>query len=67
MDNKLIDTKQAAEILGVSAAFLERDRWRGATIPFVRIGNGKGAVRYSVEILQNYIKARTVQTGEVEK
>ena len=60
MDRKLIDTREAAKILGVSPAFLERDRWRGATIPFVRIGNGKGAVLYSVETLQSYIEARTV-------
>ena len=61
---KLVDTKTAAEILGVSPAFLERDRWRGATISFVRIGNGKGAIRYSLETLHQYIENRTVAGTE---
>ena len=61
---KLISTKEAAEVLGVSSAFLERDRWRGASIPFVRIGNGKGAVRYSVATLGEYIQKRTVAAKE---
>lgn len=61
---KLISTKEAAEVLGISPAFLERDRWRGASIPFIRIGNGKGAVRYSVASLEEYIQKRTVAAKE---
>ena len=64
MTDKLIDTKHAAEVLGISPAFLERDRWRGASIPFIRIGNGKGAVRYSVATLEEYISKRTVDVKE---
>ena len=55
MDNKLLTTKEAAKFLGVSVAFLERDRWAGAQIPFVRVG--KRAVRYELSALQAYIKA----------
>ena len=33
--SKLLTTKEAARFLGVSTAFLERDRWAGARIPFV--------------------------------
>ena len=64
--SKLISTKEAAEVLGISPAFLERDRWRGASIPFIRIGNGKGAVRYSVASLEEYIQKRTVAGKESE-
>lgn len=55
--NQLINTKQAAEYLGVSAAFLERDRWAGARIPFIRIGTR--SIRYRVEDLDNFIKSQT--------
>ena len=59
----MMNTKDAANYLGISAAFLERDRWSGPTIPFVRIGNGKGAIRYKVETLDGYIEAHTVQVS----
>ncbi len=55
MENKLLSTKQAAIYLGVSEAFLERDRWAGARIPFVRVGSR--AVRYEIAALEAYIKA----------
>jgi len=66
IQNQMLNTKDAANYLGISAAFLERDRWSGPTIPFIRIGNGKGAVRYSVVTLQRYIEARTV-SGKVKE
>lgn len=44
--NRLITTEEAADYLGVSKAFLEKDRWAGARIPFVKIDR---AVRYRVE------------------
>ena len=49
----LLHTKDAAKFLNVSVAFLERDRWSGARVPFVRIG--ARAVRYRLEDLQRYI------------
>ena len=52
----LLTTKEAAEFLGVSAAFLERDRWAGAEIPFVRIGSR--AVRYEVTALEAFVASR---------
>jgi len=52
--NQLLTTKEAARILGVSAAFLERDRWAGAKIPFIRIGSR--AVRYEHSALNAYIE-----------
>lgn len=56
MTNTLLKTKEAAGYLGVSAAFLERDRWAGAKIPFVKIGSR--AVRYRREDLDAYIVSK---------
>lgn len=53
---KLLNTKQAAQYLGVSAAFLERDRWAGARIPFVRIGTR--TVRYRTCDLDAFIESQ---------
>jgi excisionase family DNA binding protein len=55
MQEKLLTTKEAAPILGVSVAFLERDRWAGARIPFVRVGTR--AVRYRPSDLAAYIES----------
>ncbi|SFF15004.1 AlpA family transcriptional regulator [Nitrosomonas sp. Nm166] len=57
MQNPLLTTKQAAQILGVSIAFLERDRWAGARVPFVKIGSR--AVRYRYSDLLAYIESCT--------
>lgn len=37
-------------------AFLERDRWAGARVPFVRIGSR--TIRYLKADLENYISSR---------
>ncbi len=56
MNEKLFNTKEAAERLGVSMSFLERDRWAGARIPFIKIGSR--AVRYRQADLDAYIQSR---------
>lgn len=53
MTDRLLTTKEAAHRLGVSAAFLERDRWAGARIPFIRVGTR--TVRYRQSDLDTYI------------
>jgi hypothetical protein len=53
LQTQLLSTPQAAKLLNVSIAFLERDRWAGARIPFVKVGSR--AVRYRLDDLQNYI------------
>lgn len=53
---KLLNTKQAAAYLNISAAFLERDRWAGAKIPFIRIGTR--SIRYRITDLDNFIENR---------
>jgi excisionase family DNA binding protein len=54
--NRLLTTKEAARFLGVSEAFLERDRWAGADIPFVRVGSR--AVRYQISELEAFVRSR---------
>lgn len=54
MQTSLLTTKQAAYYLGVSAAFLERDRWAGARIPFIKVGTR--SVRYRQTDLDSFIE-----------
>lgn len=58
--SRLLTTKEAARFLGMSAAFLERDRWAGARIPFVRVG--ARSVRYDIEALQAYARSQIRNT-----
>ncbi|MBL4571837.1 MAG: helix-turn-helix domain-containing protein [Gammaproteobacteria bacterium] len=53
MQSPLLNTTQAANYLAVSKAFLERDRWAGAKVPFVKVGSR--TVRYRLTDLENYI------------
>jgi len=55
MKNKLLTTREAATLLGVSKAFLERDRWAGARIPFIKVGSR--SVRYRPSDLDAYLEA----------
>ena len=54
MHTTLLNTKQAAEFLNVSAAFLERDRWAGARIPYIKLGSR--SVRYRQSDLEEFIE-----------
>lgn len=54
MSKALLTTTEAAEFLGVSKAFLERDRWAGARVQFIKIGSR--AVRYRLSDLEKYIE-----------
>ncbi|ARO88284.1 helix-turn-helix domain-containing protein [Nitrosospira lacus] len=55
MQTQLLNTTQAAHYLGLSKAFLERDRWAGARVPFIKIGSR--AVRYRLQDLEYYIES----------
>lgn len=64
MSEKLLTTVEASKILGVSKAFLERDRWAGARIPFIKVGSR--AVRYRLSDLNDYIEKQVrLSTSEV--
>ena len=56
MTSQLLTTAQAAKYLTVSKAFLERDRWAGARVPFVKIGSR--AVRYRLSDLDAYLESQ---------
>lgn len=56
MQASLLTTTEAARYIGMSKAFLERDRWAGARIPFVRVGSR--AVRYRRADLEAYLESR---------
>ena len=55
----LIKQSEAASYLGLSEATLERDRWRGGDIPYIKIG--PRAIRYALEQLNKYIEHNTVR------
>ena len=55
MQENLLSTKEAAAYLGVSEAFLERDRWAGARVQYIKIG--ARAVRYRLQDLEHYIES----------
>ena len=59
MNKRLVGQKEAAEYLNLSEATMERDRWRGGDIPYIRIG--PRAIRYDLEQLDEYIDRNTVQ------
>lgn len=62
MQEHLLTTQEAAQFLGVSKAFLERDRWSGARVPYVKVGSR--AVRYRLGELEHYIQSRTLRPME---
>jgi len=53
MSQNLLTTAEAATYISMSKAFLERDRWAGARIPFIKMGSR--AVRYRKSDLDAYI------------
>jgi excisionase family DNA binding protein len=59
MSKSLIGQKEAADYLNLSEATLERDRWRGGDIPFIRVG--QRAIRYDLGQLDAYLESRTVR------
>jgi excisionase family DNA binding protein len=56
MSESLLTTAEAAKYLCVSIVFLERDRWAGPAIPFIRVG--ARAVRYRRTDLEAFVSSR---------
>lgn len=56
----LMNQRRAADYLGVSTKWLERDRWIGATIPYVKIGR---SVRYRAADLEAFVDRNTIVAG----
>jgi len=58
---RLLPTRDAAKILGVSTGWLERKRWEGLPPSYVRVGGPTGrAVRYRETDLLAYIEENVV-------
>jgi hypothetical protein len=59
LKKNLVKQDSAANYLGLSEATLERDRWRGGDIPFIRVGSR--SIRYDLGQLDAYLESRTVR------
>lgn len=59
MNKRLVGQKEAADYLDLSEATLERDRWRGGEIPYIRVG--LRAIRYDLNQLDDYLETKTVR------
>ena len=59
MTHGLIKQSEAASYLGLSEATLERDRWRGGEIPYIKVG--PRAIRYDLNQLNAYLETKTVR------
>lgn len=60
-DDCLLSEREASRLLGVSPAWLARDRWHGPSIPFVKIGK---QVRYRRADLLDYIGRHVVAADD---
>jgi len=60
MKTTILNTQQAASYIGMSKAFLERDRWAGARIPFIKVGSR--AVRYRLGDLDTFLDSQVRQS-----
>ena len=61
MRRTMIDTAEAAELLGVSTGWLRRRRCAGLGPAYIKLG---GRVRYDVEDLTNFLLANRVEPSE---
>ena len=59
MNKRLVGQKEAADYLDLSEATLERDRWRGGEIPYIKVG--PRAIRYDLNQLDDYLETKTVR------
>lgn len=57
MSEKLLNEKEAAELMGLSVHWMRRSRWAGNGPEFIKIGGG--SVRYRPAAIEQFINART--------
>ncbi len=69
MRRPLIPSSELATLLGVSQKTLERWRVEGGGPPFVKAPGTRGAVRYDLDAVERWIRARerrsTSDLGEI--
>ena len=62
LNDRLLHSVDAARILGVSPAWLARERWKGTGPIFVKVGGPNGrAVRYRASDLIQWIDRNAVR------
>ena len=59
LKKNLVKQDGAATYLSLSEATLERDRWRGGEIPYIKVG--PRAIRYDLNQLDAYLESKTVR------
>ena len=59
LKKNLVKQDGAATYLSLSEATLERDRWRGGEIPYIKVG--PRAIRYDLNQLNAYLESKTVR------
>ena len=55
----LLDQMEASKYLGVSHKWLERDRWMGPTIPYLKVGR---SVRYKASDIVDFLEKNMTPT-----
>lgn len=55
---RLLNEKEVAEQIGVSVHWLRKKRITGGGIPFIKLSDGKGAVRYDQEAVEVFMRGR---------
>jgi len=55
---KLLGEKEVAEQIGMSVHWLRRKRITGGGIPFLKMAEGKGAVRYDQESVEEFKRSK---------
>lgn len=58
---RLLYESEAAELLAVSPAWLQRKRWEGAGPAYIRHGR---AVRYELTEIEKWIRSHRITPGE---
>ena len=63
LKRNLVKQDSAATYLGLSEATLERDRWRGGEMPYIKVG--PRAIRYDLDQLDAYLERKSVRNEVV--
>lgn len=56
--SELLREKEVAQLVGMSVHWLRRKRWEGRGIPYVKLSEGNGAVRYRRADVVSFIESR---------
>jgi hypothetical protein len=63
-DEVLLREQEAARLLNVSVSTLQKGRIYGYGPPYIRVGRGRGAIRYSPTALEAYKQKSTIDPNK---